>query len=50
MSTTLTVPTAPASGVSHAALVARMKAIVGNDNVLTAAADMAAYELAAETA
>ncbi|MCI0702696.1 MAG: FAD-binding protein, partial [Planctomycetia bacterium] len=28
----------------HAALVARMKAIVGNDNVLTAAADMAAYE------
>jgi glycolate dehydrogenase FAD-linked subunit len=35
---------APASSVSHAALVARMKAIVGADNVLTAAADMAAYE------
>src|SRR5215468_639039 len=28
----------------HAALVARMKAIVGNENVLTAAADMVAYE------
>jgi len=30
--------------LSHAALIARMKAIVGNDNVLTSAADMAAYE------
>ena len=34
----------PSQSISHAALVARMKAIVGNDNVLTAAADMAAYE------
>jgi len=34
----------PLAASDHAALVARMKAIVGNDNVLTAAADMAAYE------
>ena len=33
-----------APAFSHVALVARMKAIVGNDNVLTAVADMAAYE------
>jgi glycolate oxidase len=38
-------PVANAPGSpSHAALVARMKQIVGNDNVLTSAADMAAYE------
>ena len=35
--------TLPASP-PHAALASRMKAIVGNDNVLTSAADMAAYE------
>ncbi len=40
---TLTAPSL-STGVSHAALVARMKQIVGNDNVLTSAADMAAYE------
>src|SRR5204863_4164291 len=34
----------PIPAADQAALVARMKAIVGNDNVLTAAADMAAYE------
>src|SRR5215470_1891413 len=34
----------PIPAAEHAKLVARMKAIVGNDNVLTAAADMAAYE------
>jgi glycolate oxidase len=33
-------PTSP----SHSALIARMKAVVGPDNVLTSAADMAAYE------
>src|SRR5262245_16019210 len=38
------VHTGGSPAVSHAALVARMKQIVGNDNVLTAAADMAAYE------
>ncbi|AMV26925.1 putative FAD-linked oxidoreductase [Gemmata sp. SH-PL17] len=32
------------SAADHVKLVSRMKAIVGNDNVLTAAADMAAYE------
>ena len=46
---TLTPPVTPPvahtlGSPNHAALVARMKAIVGNDNVLTAAADMAAYE------
>ena len=35
-------PTIPAG--DHAKLVARMKDIVGNDNVLTAAADLAVYE------
>ena len=48
MSTTTTfpapAPTKASSAPDHAALVARMKAVVGNDNVLTAAADMAAYE------
>src|SRR5262245_36753467 len=34
----------PIPAADHASLVARMKAIVGNDNVLTSAADMAAYE------
>src|SRR5215831_9103656 len=34
----------PIPPAEHANLVQRMKAIVGNDNVLTAAADMAAYE------
>jgi glycolate oxidase len=34
----------PMPPADHAALVARMKAIVGNDNVLTAAADLTAYE------
>ena len=43
MITSLTAP-APIDGVSHAALVARMKAIVGTDNVLTAAADLVVYE------
>jgi glycolate oxidase len=39
-------PPAPAAAppVSTAALVARMKAVVGPDNVLTAAADLAVYE------
>ena len=36
--------TNPPPGPSHATLVARMKAIVGPDNVLTAAADLAVYE------
>ena len=36
--------TLPAPTISHAALIARMRAIVGPDNVLTSAADMAAYE------
>ena len=40
---TTTLPAAPPS-TSHAALVARMKAVVGPDNVLTSAADMAVYE------
>ncbi|MDB5306774.1 MAG: putative FAD-linked oxidoreductase [Gemmataceae bacterium] len=35
---------APAPAVSTAALVARMNAVVGADNVLTAAADLAVYE------
>src|SRR5215831_19414427 len=30
--------------VSHSTLIVRMKAIVGDENVLTSAADMAAYE------
>lgn len=34
----------PMPPADHAALVARMKAIVGNDNVLTATADLTAYE------
>src|SRR5262245_33966759 len=45
--TTTTFPAAvatPMAAADHVALVARMKAIVGNENVLTAAADMAAYE------
>ncbi len=38
-------PSAPATaGPSHAELVTRMRAIVGTDNVLTAAADLAVYE------
>ena len=37
-------PVRAARAPSTAALVARMKQIVGNDNVLTSAADMAAYE------
>jgi glycolate oxidase len=39
----LTLP-APAAGRDTAALVARMKAVVGPPNVLTAAADLAVYE------
>ena len=42
--TTSTAPVAPAPSITHTALIARMKAIVGTDNVLTAAADMAVYE------
>ncbi len=34
----------PMPAAAHAALVARMKGIVGNDNVLTAAADLTVYE------
>jgi glycolate oxidase len=38
-------PSSPATaGPSHAELVARMRAVVGADNVLTSAADMAVYE------
>jgi glycolate oxidase len=37
-------PGSPGGSPSHAALVARMRQIVGADNVLTSAADMAAYE------
>lgn len=47
MSTTAAFPVAeakPLPAAEHAALVARMKAIVGNENVLTATADLAAYE------
>lgn len=47
MSTTAAFPVAtgtPIPAADHASLVQRMKAIVGKDNVLTAAADMAAYE------
>lgn len=47
MSTPAAFPVAVAKALpagEHAALVARMKAIVGNDNVLTATADLAAYE------
>src|SRR5205809_5884700 len=46
MSTPTPAPGSPNGkpGASHAALVERMKDIVGNDNVLTAAADMAVYE------
>src|SRR5947209_860039 len=35
---------APLPPDDHRKLVARMKTVVGNDNVLTAAADMAVYE------
>src|SRR4051794_2220995 len=38
------VHTGGSPGPSHAALVARMKALVGGENVLTAAADLAVYE------
>src|SRR5436190_7618387 len=38
------VHTGGSPGPSHPALVARMKAVVGADNVLTAAADLAVYE------
>ncbi|HEX4613271.1 MAG TPA: FAD-binding oxidoreductase, partial [Urbifossiella sp.] len=42
---TLPTPAGPARpAVSQAALVARMRAAVGADNVLTAAADLAVYE------
>src|SRR3954469_14826145 len=45
MHTTATpAPAAVPHGPEHAALVARMRAIVGADNVLTSAADMAVYE------
>jgi glycolate oxidase len=47
MSTAAAFPVAEAKALpagEHAALVARMKAIVGSDNVLTATADLAAYE------
>lgn len=48
MSTTLAAParaTAPGSPpVPQAALIARMKAVVGPDNVLTSAADLSVYE------
>ena len=42
--TTATLPAPAKPIVSHAALVARMKAIVGPDNVLTSAAEMSVYE------
>ena len=42
--TTATLPTPVKPTVSHAALVARMKAIVGPDNVLTSAAEMRVYK------
>src|SRR5436190_1854293 len=47
MSTTASFPTGVAKPLppdDHRKLVARMRDIVGNDNVLTAAADMAVYE------
>src|SRR4051812_14819213 len=45
MSTTFPVAQAtPFPPDDHAKLVARMKAIVGNDNVLTATADLSVYE------
>jgi glycolate oxidase len=46
MSTTATLPPVahPPGSPDHAKLVARMRQIVGADNVLTSAADMAVYE------
>src|SRR5687767_14396570 len=47
MSTTAAFPVAQATelpAAEHQSLVARMKSIVGKDNVLTAAADLAVYE------
>src|SRR6266508_127225 len=50
MNTTATTPAFPVAAVTpmaaaeHATLVARMKDIVGKDNVLTAAADLTVYE------
>src|SRR5215208_5424681 len=47
MSTTTAFPVAQATelpAAEHQKLVARMKAIVGNDNVLTATADLSVYE------
>src|ERR1700678_503798 len=44
MTPTTTLTPGRTTSTSHAALIARMKAIVGPDNVLTSAADMAAYE------
>src|SRR4051812_44400780 len=41
---TATLPTPPTPAVTHAALVERMRAVVGPDNVLTARADLAVYE------